>query len=218
MIHSFRNLTLENLEDEDERIEGNKSKYFPQYICPSNKMKQDQFGEWMDSIERLDAYVSNKPINVLCFVVVAFSACLQMAPSSPKKKTRAKKADKRMKMDHNLFRSVSHFERYKNFFLKAVIIQERYVNLEDLRDIFIPNFFEGRGWEKLLSDLPVVCEPLIREFYSNAVIREDELSCWVRGTEFTLDAHDIDDVLGLEGLEDHDSINYKDRMIFIETI
>ena len=45
-------------------------------------------------------------IHVLCFVVVAFSACLQMAPSSPKKKTPTKKADKRMKMDHNLFRSV----------------------------------------------------------------------------------------------------------------
>ena len=50
------------------------------------------------------------------------------------------------------------------------------------------------------------------------MIREDELSCWVRGTEFTLDAHDIDDVLGLEGLEDHDFINYKDRMLSIETV
>ena len=70
----------------------------------------------------------------------------------------------------------------------------------------------------MLSDLPAVCEPLIREFYSNTVIREDELSCWVRGIEFTLDAHNIDDVLGLEGLEDHDFINYKDRMLSIETI
>ena len=113
---------------------------------------------------------------------MAFSACLQMTPSSPKKKTPAKKADKRMKMDHNLFRSISHFERYKNFFLKASIIQERYVDLENLRDTFIPNCFEGRGWEKLLSDLLVVYEPLIREFYSNDVIKEDELSCWVRGT------------------------------------
>ena len=113
---------------------------------------------------------------------MAFSACLQMTPSSPKKKTLAKKADKRMKIDHNLFRFVPHFERYKNFFLRAGIIQERYVDLEDLRDTFIPNCFEGRGWEKLLNDLPAVCEPLIREFYSNAVIREDELSCWVRGT------------------------------------
>ena len=82
----------------------------------------------------------------------------------------------------NLFRSVPHFERYKNFFLKASIIQERYVDLEDLGDTFISNCFEGRAWDKLLSGLLVVCEPLIREFYSNAVISEDELSCWVRGT------------------------------------
>ena len=52
-----------------------------------------------------------------------------------------------------------------------------------------------------MSDLPAVCEPLIREFYANAVIREDELSFWVRRKEFTIDAHDIDEVLGLEGLE-----------------
>ena len=57
-----------------------------------------------------------------------------MVPSSPKKKTPTKKVDKRMKMDPNLFRSVSHFERYKDFFLKAGIIQERFVDLEDLRD------------------------------------------------------------------------------------
>ena len=105
-----------------------------------------------------------------------------MAPSSPKKKTPAKKADKRMKMDPNLFRYVSHFERYNKFFLKAGIIQERYVDLEDLRDTFILNCFEGRGWDKLLSGLPVVCEPLIRDFYSIAVKKEDELSCWVKGT------------------------------------
>ena len=69
-----------------------------------------------------------------------------------------------------------------------------------------------------MSDLLAICEPLIREFYANAVIREDELSCWVRRKEFTIDAHDIDEVLGLEGLEDHDFTNYKDRMLSIETI
>ena len=104
-------------------------------------------------------FVTNKvlicSIHVLYYVVVAFSDCSQMAPSSPKKKTPAKKADKRMKMDPNLFRSVSHFERYKDFFLKAGIIQVRFVDLEDLRDTFIPSCFEGRGWEKLLYDLPV---------------------------------------------------------------
>ena len=69
-----------------------------------------------------------------------------------------------------------------------------------------------------MSDLPAICEPLIKEFYANVVIREDELRCWVRRKEFTIDAHDIDEVLGLEGLEDHDFTNYKDRMLSIETV
>ena len=157
--------------------------------------------------------------HLLCSaLVVASSACLQMAPTPTKKKTPAKKVDKRLKMDHNLFRSIQHFERYKDYFLKGTIIQERFVDLRDLKDTFIPDCFEGKGWDKLLSDLPVVCEPLIREFYANVVIREDELNCWIRGHEFTPDAHDIDEVLGLEGLEDHDFTNYKDKMLFIETI
>ena len=92
------------------------------------------------------------------------------------------------------------------------------MDLVDLKDTFIPKFFEGRGWDKLLSDLPRVCEPLIREFYANVVLKEDEINCWIRGKEFTIDAGDIDEVLGLEGLDDHDFTNYKDRMLSIETV
>ena len=141
-----------------------------------------------------------------------------MAPSPPKKKTPAKKADKRLKIDYDLFRSVQHFEGYKDSFMKGTIIRERFVDLVDLKDTFIPTCFEGKGWKKLLSGLPGVCEPLIREFYSNVKIREDELDFWVRGHEFTLDAHDIDEVLGLEGLEVYEFINYKDRMLSLETV
>ena len=100
-----------------------------------------------------------------------------MNPSPTKKKTPAKKSEKMMKMDHNLFRSVYHFERYRDSFMKGTIIQERFVDLRELKDTFIPGCFEGRGWDKLLSDLPAVYEPLIREFYANAVIEEDELRC-----------------------------------------
>ena len=121
-------------------------------------------------------------------------------------------------MDHDLFRSIQHFERYKDSFMKGTIIQERFVDLMDLKDTFIPTCFEGRGWEKLLNGLLGMCEPLIREFYSNVKIREDELDCWVRGHEFTLDAHDIDEVLGLEGLEEYEFINYKDKMLSLETV
>ena len=49
-------------------------------------------------------------------------------------------------------------------------------------------------------------------------IREDKLDCWVRRHEFTLDAYDIDEVLGLEGLEEYKFINYKDRMLSLETV
>ena len=140
--------------------------------------------------------------------------CLRMALSPTEKKTTAKKSDKRLKMDNTKFRSL----QYRDFYLRATIIQERFEDLMDLKDTFIPSCFEDRGWERLLSDLPGMCEPLIREVYANAVLREDELNCWIIGKEFTIDASDIDNVLGLEGLDDHDFTNYKDRMLSIETV
>ena len=76
-----------------------------------------------------------------------------MASSPTKKKTAAKKSDKRLKMDNTKFRSLQHFERYRYFYLRATIIQERFLDLMDLKDTFIPNCLEGRGWERLLSDL-----------------------------------------------------------------
>ena len=85
---------------------------------------------------------------------------MQMTPT--KMKTTAKKGDKRLKMDNTKFKSPHHFERYKDFYLKAPFIQERFINLVDLKDTFIPSYFKGRGYDKLLSDLPGVCDPLIR--------------------------------------------------------
>ena len=115
-----------------------------------------------------------------------------MAP----RKTTAQCDDKRKRLDTNLFRSPQHFERYSHYFETTPIIQERFVNLVDLKDSFISSCFEGRGWEKLLGDLPRVCEPLIREFYSNASLKEDHIECWVRGRAFTLDMDVIDGILG----------------------
>ena len=68
-----------------------------------------------------------------------------MAPSPSKKKTPTKKADKRLKMDYELFRFVQHFERYIDSFMKGTIIQERFVDIVDLKDTFIPTCFESRG-------------------------------------------------------------------------
>ena len=87
----------------------------------------------------------------------------------------------------------------------------------DLKVYFISGCFQDRGWDKLLGDLSGVCEPLIREFYANAILREDEIDCWIRGREFTIDLEDIDDVLGFEDLE-HDFTHYKDRILSIKTV
>ena len=91
------------------------------------------------------------------------------------------------------------------------------MDLVDLKDYFIPGCFQDRGWDKLLGDLPRVCEPLIREFYANAILREDEINCWIRGHDFNIELENIDDVPGFEDLE-HDFTHYKDRMLSIETI
>ena len=88
------------------------------------------------------------------------------------------------------------------------------MDLAYLKDYFIPGYFQDRGWDKLLGDLPRVCEPLIREFYANAVLREDEINCWIRGHEFDIELEDVDEILGFKEL-DHDFTHYKDRMLSI---
>ena len=79
------------------------------------------------------------------------------------------------------------------------------MDLINLKESFIPSCFEGRGWEKLIGDLQGVCEPLIREFYVNAILRNNYLDCWVRGHEFTLNVGDINGILG-HGEVDHEDL------------
>ena len=62
-----------------------------------------------------------------------------------KKKTTIQKADKMKKMDNTQFKSTKHFERYNQFYEKAPIIQERYMDLADLKDYFFPSCFKDRG-------------------------------------------------------------------------
>ena len=81
---------------------------------------------------------------------------------TPKKKTTTQRGEKRKKMDNTLFHSTQHFERCNQFYEKAPIILEQFVDIVDLKDYFIPGYFQDRGWKKLLGDLPEVCEPLIR--------------------------------------------------------
>ena len=51
------------------------------------------------------------------------------------------------------------------------------MDLANLWDYFIPSCFAERGWGRLLSDLAGVCEPLIQEFYVNAILPDDVIDC-----------------------------------------
>ena len=79
------------------------------------------------------------------------------------------------------------------------------------------SYFAERGWERLFSDLPGVCEPLIWEFYANAILRDDVINCWVKGHEFTIEVEDIDEILGFGDVE-HDFTHFKERMLSIEMV
>ena len=64
MVHSLKIMTLKNVECSDERKERSELEHLPQPTDLGNRGKHDQFDEWMDSIERLDAFVTNKPTNM----------------------------------------------------------------------------------------------------------------------------------------------------------
>ena len=64
MVHNFRIMTLENADRNDERMEESKSEHLPQSTNFGNRGKHDLFDEWMDSIECLDAFVTNNPTDV----------------------------------------------------------------------------------------------------------------------------------------------------------
>ena len=64
IVHNLRIMTLENVESNEEKIEESKTEHLPQSIDLGNRGKHNLFDEWMDSIERLDAFVTNKPIDM----------------------------------------------------------------------------------------------------------------------------------------------------------
>ncbi|KAL0001336.1 hypothetical protein SO802_015117 [Lithocarpus litseifolius] len=64
MVHSLRIMTLENAERNNEKMERGKSEHLPQHTHLSNKGKHDLCNEWMESIEHLHAFMTDKPTNI----------------------------------------------------------------------------------------------------------------------------------------------------------
>lgn len=58
---------------------------------------------------------------------------------------------------------------YTEFYSEAVIIVERELNLESLSHSFIPEVFRDRTWTPLLTGFGNVCNPIVRDFFSNEI-------------------------------------------------
>jgi len=58
-----------------------------------------------------------------------------------------------------------------------MIIVQREVNLESLSCTFILEVFRDRTWTPLLTGFGNVCDPLVREFFLNAIEEVDHLNC-----------------------------------------
>ena len=64
MVHSLRIMTLENAERNEKRMEESELKHLPQPTDLGSRGKHDLFNEWMDIIERLDAFVTDNPTDM----------------------------------------------------------------------------------------------------------------------------------------------------------
>ncbi|KAL0008001.1 hypothetical protein SO802_009503 [Lithocarpus litseifolius] len=95
--------------------------------------------------------------------------------------------------------------------VKKVIILEREVDLESLESTFILDVFRNRAWAPLLTSSVAARDILIREFFSNAIVKGDHLNCWVRGKEFTISAMSIQNFLQIRSVILESSLPYDKR-------
>ena len=64
IVHSLRLMTFENKKRNKKKIEGSEPEHLPQPTNLGNRGKYKLFDEWIDNMERLDAFVTNKPTDM----------------------------------------------------------------------------------------------------------------------------------------------------------
>ena len=98
-----------------------------------------------------------------------------MAPT--KHAATKKSTSKHAHIDSDHFKYIEADIRYSDYYNKATIIMERVVQLESLKDTFIPKVFKEMTWTKLLNPIRIVYSEIIKEFFSNAVVDGDRIKC-----------------------------------------
>ena len=79
--------------------------------------------------------------------------------------------------------------------MEAPLLVERAVDQLSLHDTNIPIWFATKDWNFLLSTLEDAYENMVREFYTNATIDEEEIKCWVRGKSFLVSPIYLSEIL-----------------------
>ena len=114
---------------------------------------------------------------------------------SPTKHLASKKSFKSARTDSDNFISADANMAYNDWYKRAIIIMERVVKLDTLKDTFILDVFKERTRTKLLTPTKVVYSEIIKEFFSNARVDGDHINCWVRHKEFVITRESIQDFL-----------------------
>ena len=111
------------------------------------------------------------------------------------KKKVAKKSSKRLHISSDIFRNDNASMTFLDHYKWALIVLERSVDLESLKDTFIPEVFNERMWTKLRNPMGDVFEDIIREFFANAIVGGDHINCWLRGRELFVSRELIQEIL-----------------------
>ena len=114
---------------------------------------------------------------------------------SPTKHSTFKKSSKCACTDSDNFKFVEADMAYNNCYKRVMIIMERVVKLETLKDTCIPEVFKEWTWTKLLNPSGVVYSEIVKEFFSNASMERDHINYWVRHKEFVITRESIQEFL-----------------------
>ena len=123
-----------------------------------------------------------------------------------------KKSTIRSRIDSDNFRFAEVDMKYNDCYQDKTIIMERVVQLESLKDTFIPKVFKDKTWTKLLNPSGIVYSEIIKEFFSNAVVDGDRIECWVRHKEFVITREIIQDFLEVRTPSQPITVQCEDRL------
>ena len=102
--------------------------------------------------------------------------------------------------DPNKFRTYATFQTHEKYFKDAKPLLERVLDQSSLSDTDFPKWFATKDWNYLLTTLDDTYENLVKEFYANAIVKEDELKCWVRGKTFSVTPTYLAEILHINRL------------------